>query len=97
LEDRPQTVMREYLSINELASYTGVSVRTLRAWIKAGMPHYRIGRLLRIKRSEFDEWMKRFRVEEDEGAKLDAMVDEVLRDVGMHVAKRRARKSKGKR
>ncbi|MEM2057166.1 MAG: helix-turn-helix domain-containing protein [Thermoproteota archaeon] len=51
-----------YLSIKKLADYIGVHPNTLRRWIKMGMPHYRFGKRVLIKVSEFDEWMEKFRV-----------------------------------
>jgi excisionase family DNA binding protein len=89
MEDQRHPVAREYLSMSDLSIYTGISIRTLRDWIKSGMPHYRIGRLLRVKRSEFDEWVKNFRVDEERGNKVEAIVDEVLRDMGMPVRRKR--------
>ena len=43
-----------------------------------------------------DEWVKRFHVsEEDDGDKVEAVFEEVMRDMGMPVRKRRARNSQG--
>ena len=94
MEDTKKQITAEFMSRKDLAAYASVSVRTVSSWIKLDMPHYRIGGLLRIKRSEFDEWMKRFRVE-DQGKKLDAIVDEVLRDFGIPHRKRRSAKAAG--
>jgi excisionase family DNA binding protein len=57
-------VEREYLKVSELAQYAGISVRTLWDLLKDPVnpiAHYRIGaagRIVRIKRSEFDQWMR---------------------------------------
>src|SRR6266404_2452113 len=72
-----------YMSLKALARYSGLSVRTLRAHIADGMhplPCYRpsggaAGKVL-VRRSEFDRWMARDRVEGK--AALDAMVRAVL-------------------
>jgi excisionase family DNA binding protein len=71
-----------YMSLKALARYSGLSVRTLRAHVADAthpLPHYRPGggKLL-VRRSEFDRWMRRYRVEGD--ATLDAIVRDVLRD-----------------
>jgi excisionase family DNA binding protein len=71
-----------YMSLRNLARYSGLSVRTLRVHIADPMhplPHYRPGggKVL-VRRSEFDRWMASYRVESDEA--LDAIVRDVLRD-----------------
>ena len=55
-------IMPEYLTIEELSSYSGMSVCTLRNWKRSGMPYYRLGRSVRVKRSDFDAWVARFQV-----------------------------------
>jgi excisionase family DNA binding protein len=86
MEDRKKQITPEFMSRKDLAAYASVSVRTVSAWIQRDMPHYRIGNLLRIKRSEFDERVKRFSVE-DPGTKLQAMADEVLQDLGIPIGR----------
>jgi excisionase family DNA binding protein len=51
----------EYLSYAELAVYASVCVNTLKKWVTRGMPVYQVGGVLRVKRTEFDAWMLRFR------------------------------------
>jgi excisionase family DNA binding protein len=51
----------EYLSYAELAGYASVSVNTLKKWANLGMPAYKVGGVLRVKRTEFDAWMLQFR------------------------------------
>ena len=56
-------IAREYFTVAELSEYAGISQRTLRDLLKDPVnpiPHFRVGaagRLVRVKRSEFDEWM----------------------------------------
>jgi excisionase family DNA binding protein len=75
------TVEREYLKISELAQYAGISDRTLWDLLKDPVnpiPHYRVGaagRIVRIKKSEFDEWMRNQRVREG------SLIDEVLEGI----------------
>jgi hypothetical protein len=51
----------EYLSLTALASYASVSLNTCKKWEDYGMPTYRIGRCIWVKKSEFDEWIQQFR------------------------------------
>ena len=49
-----------YISIEEAAKYLGISVITLRSWIKKynDIPAHKIGKLWKFKISEIDEWVK---------------------------------------
>jgi len=75
------TVAREYLKVSELAQYTGISDRTLWDLLKDPVnpiPHYRVGaagRIVRIKKSEFDEWMRNQKVRDV------SLVDDVLEGI----------------
>jgi excisionase family DNA binding protein len=62
--------------MREAAEYSGVSVRTLRNWLKDGLPKFRLstGTIL-IAYRDIDAWMEQFRVDRN---KLDAVVDEVM-------------------
>jgi len=51
----------EYMNMAELAAYSSLSKSTLRKWLRMGMPYYKLGRSIRIKRSDFDGWLKQFR------------------------------------
>jgi len=60
------TVLDRYIPLKALASYSGLSVRTLRALIDKSpaqaLPVYRVaaGKIL-VRRSEFDAWMAQYR------------------------------------
>lgn len=73
----------EYLPLKDLAQYSGVSVRTLRSYLRdpaAPLPYYQpAGGKVLVKRSEFDAWMQRFR--KDAPAPIDAIVNDLLRKV----------------
>jgi hypothetical protein len=69
----------EYLSLTALGVYASASRNTLNKWLAYGMPCYRIGRCKRVKRSEFDVWMKQFRIGASQD--LDAMLDQVMEEV----------------
>lgn len=79
----PRSVSAEdaYLSLRALATYAGVSVRTLRGYlVRVGhpLPHYRTAGKILVKRSEFDSWMRQFRAASDHGGDL---VAEILRSL----------------
>jgi excisionase family DNA binding protein len=75
------TVAREYFKVSELAQYSGISDRTLWDLLKDPVnpiPHYRVGaagRIVRIKKSEFDQWMREQMVRENN------LVDDVLEGI----------------
>lgn len=50
-----------YINIEAAAEYLGVSVITVRNWLKRDdveIPAHRIGKLWKFKRSELDDWVK---------------------------------------
>jgi excisionase family DNA binding protein len=81
-EKKNNLVQREYLSIRDLSEYTGVSQRTLWDLLKNPVnpiPHFRIGsagRIVRVKKSEFDQWMRTQR--SINIGWIDQIVDEIL-------------------
>jgi hypothetical protein len=77
---REQGVQPEYLSLRNLATYSGLSVRRLRDLLADPahpLPHYRpaAGKIL-VKRVEFDAWMARYR--QAGPADVDRIVSDVL-------------------
>jgi excisionase family DNA binding protein len=74
------TLLPEYLSLSGLAVYASASKNTLKKWLRDfNMPHYRIGRCIRVRKSEFDVWVKQFR--NGTSNDLDAILDQVMREV----------------
>lgn len=67
----------QYFDLEGLAAYSAYSVSCLRKYLKQGLPHYKHGKIF-IKRSEFDVWIRQFRIEEHE---LNKIVDGVLSDL----------------
>jgi excisionase family DNA binding protein len=54
--------MKEYMDIEELAEYLGMKKSTLYAKVASKqIPHYKIDRLVRFKKSEIDHWMDSFK------------------------------------
>ena len=48
-----------WISISEAAEHLGVTVDSIRNWIKkTDIPAHRIGKLWKFKKSELDEWVK---------------------------------------
>lgn len=70
----------EYLSLADLTAYASVSKNTLKKWLTCGMPVYRVGRCVRVKRAEFDQWMQQFR-HGTESRDLDSIWAQVLEEV----------------
>ena len=72
--------MSGYISVKALAAYSGLSVRTLRAYLvhpTTPLPHYRVGGRVLVKQSEFDDWIAPFRTAAP--PRVDAIVDDVLK------------------
>lgn len=74
---------KEYLKVAELSDYSGISQRTLRTLLSDPVnpiPFYRVGsagRIVRIKKSEFDAWMNTQRV--DQGIGITEIVDALVK------------------
>ena len=66
-----------YLSLKEASEYLSISPRTLRD--RDDIPRYRVGKMLRFKKSELDEWM--FKHREGGDGELGELVDGVLAKV----------------
>jgi len=75
-------IKKEYLNIADLSKYSGISQRTLWDLLKDPVnpiPHFRVGstgRIVRVKRSEFDLWMESQRP--TDVAWMNQVVDEIL-------------------
>ena len=52
-------VVENYINIDEAAEYLGVSVITVRGWIKRNseFPAHKVGKLWKFKKTEIDEWI----------------------------------------
>ena len=56
--------MKEYMVIEELSEYLGIKKSTLYAKVASKqIPHYKIDRLVRFKKTEIDRWMEGLRRE----------------------------------
>ena len=72
-------MMEGWGKISEAAKYGGISVRTLRNWLKLGLQHSRLpsGTIL-IKFNEIDSFLDQFSVKSSGDDTVDRIVDEVM-------------------
>ncbi len=71
-----------FMPLKSLSKYSGLSVRTLRTYLSHAirpLPHYRPGGKILVKRSEFDDWIARFKA--TEFSKGSAILAELLTDL----------------
>jgi len=74
------TQLDPFLPLKALATYSGLSVRTLREYLTDSvnpLPHYRVGGKILVRRSEFDGWIATYRHRGHPD--VAQVVDEVLR------------------
>lgn len=79
-EPRSIAVAPEYLSLPQLATYGGLSERTLRTYLghpAYPLPCYKIGGRVLVRRGEYDSWAARFRSVAP--STVDALVRDTLR------------------
>jgi excisionase family DNA binding protein len=76
-----QEITTENLSFQTLAKYVSVSEGTLKSWEKCGMPVIRVGRIVRVKRSDFDAWLAQFRRGPEAKLDLNTVLDQVMEEV----------------
>lgn len=50
----------QWIGIEELSDYLGVSIETIRSWLRnnSDIPIYKVGKLWRCKKSEIDKWVR---------------------------------------
>ena len=61
-----QIIDNGFWDIADLSSYLKVKVKTIYA-MTSGIPHYRVGKLIRFKKQEIDSWMESKRVKDFDG------------------------------
>ena len=70
-----------WAKITQAAQYAGVSVRTLRKWLRMGLRHSRVpGGTVLISYKAIDEFLQKHEVQDNE---IDKIVDEVMRDFSL--------------
>ena len=55
--DPTETTPEPWISVREAAAHASVSTDTIRSMLDGGLPHGRVGREYRIRRSAIDTWM----------------------------------------
>ena len=76
-------IEREWLSLRELTEYAAVSARTLREWLHRSsdaLPAVRVDGKILVRRSEFDAWLERHRIQPDAPIDVDGIVNGLLGD-----------------
>lgn len=74
----------QYFTLRRLSAYSGLSIRTLRDYLKHRgdpLPCYRPGGKLLVKRSEFDRWMSGCRSSTPAVSAVDRVVDDLMREL----------------
>jgi excisionase family DNA binding protein len=70
---------RGWAKVKEAAKYAGVSVRTLRDWLKNGLRHSRVSAgMILVSYAAIDEYLVRFEVNENQ---VDEIVDEMTQEL----------------
>ena len=78
------TIDRGWLSLRELTEYASVSERTLRQWLHRStdaLPAVRVDGKILVRKSEFDAWLERHRIQPDAPIDVDGIANAVLRDM----------------
>jgi len=47
-----------YITIQQMAEKYNVTKQTIRNWIKQGLPHIKLGNVLRFEEKESDSWIR---------------------------------------
>jgi excisionase family DNA binding protein len=76
-------IEREWFSLRELTEYAAVSDRSLREWLHRScdsLPAVRVNGKILIRRSEFDAWLERHRIQPNNQVDVDGIVSSLLED-----------------
>ncbi len=63
------TQFDRYFDLKGLSDFSSLGVSTIRGYITAGLPCYKVKGKVLIKRSEFEGWMCKFRINEAQNLK----------------------------
>jgi len=56
--------VKEFLTIDEVSEYLGIKKSSLYSMVeRKEIPYYKVGRLVRFKKSDIDPWMEKFKSE----------------------------------
>ncbi len=74
--------MGKWFQPKEAAQYAGISVRTLRVWLKNGLEHSHISqKLILIHTDEIDQYIKGFTETHNREDQIDSIVSECVAEV----------------
>jgi excisionase family DNA binding protein len=72
--------LKEFLTIDEVSEYLGIKKSSLYTKVeRREIPYYKVGRLVRFKKSDIDPWMEKFK---SEPLDLDAKARGILKGMG---------------
>lgn len=78
-KDNKKDLSSGFLNVQEIANYLELRKSSIYSLVeKKGIPHYRLGRLVRFKKAEIDEWMKE---QKEELIDIRAAAKKVLRSI----------------
>lgn len=70
------TLKDQYFDLRGLCAYSSLSVPALRNYIKIGLPSYRLQGKILVKRSEFDAWIQKYKI--NRSRDIQALADDAL-------------------
>ena len=77
ITDRVISLKDQFFDLEGLSVYSALSVSTLRAHIRAnGLPAFKVMGKILIRKSEFDKWISRYRI--NQAQDLESIVDDVI-------------------
>ena len=81
---KDNTLKDQYFDLQGLTLYSSQSVSWLRQQIKSGaLPCYVVKGKILVRKSEFDTWLQRFRV--NRSMDVDRITNEVLHEIGLPI------------
>jgi excisionase family DNA binding protein len=77
------TIDRGWFSLRELTEYASVSERTLREWLHRStdaLPAVRVDGKILVRKSQFDDWLQRHRIQPDATVDVEGILNDLLKD-----------------
>jgi len=66
----------QYFDLPGLSVYSNLGVSTLRNHIRRGLPSFKVGGKILVRKSEFDQWIEQFRLHKNKD--ISRIVDEAV-------------------
>jgi len=66
----------QYFDLPGLSVYSSIGVSTLRNHIRRGLPSFKVGGKILVRKSEFDQWIEQFRLHKNQD--ISRIVDEAI-------------------